>query len=69
METLQEAVKARGTSWGDIEFRDLQGNPGRFQLELKVFERDGEPCRRCRHAIMRGNLDGRVTYYCPQCQT
>jgi formamidopyrimidine-DNA glycosylase len=69
METLQEAVKARGTSWGEAEFKDLQGNPGRFQLELKVYEREGEPCRRCRHAIVRDGFDGRYTYYCPQCQT
>ncbi|MFN2488362.1 MAG: bifunctional DNA-formamidopyrimidine glycosylase/DNA-(apurinic or apyrimidinic site) lyase [Actinomycetota bacterium] len=69
METLQDAVKARGTTWGDSDFRDLQGNPGQFQLELKVYEREGEPCRRCRHAIVRGTFDGGITYFCPQCQT
>jgi len=69
METLQAAVKARGTSWGDSEFTDLQGNPGQFQLDLKVYERDGEPCRRCRHEIVMASVDGRVTYFCPQCQS
>jgi formamidopyrimidine-DNA glycosylase len=69
METLQEAVKARGTSWGEIEFTDLQGNPGQFQLDLKVYEREGEPCRRCRHAIVREVLNDRYTYFCPQCQS
>jgi formamidopyrimidine-DNA glycosylase len=69
METLQAAVKARGTSWGDIEFKDLQGNPGQFQLDLKVYERAGEPCRRCRHEIVRDSVDGRVTFFCPQCQS
>jgi formamidopyrimidine-DNA glycosylase len=68
VETLQEALKAGGTSWGDSEFADLQGNPGQFQLELKVYERDGEACRRCRHAIVKASFNGRNTYFCPQCQ-
>jgi formamidopyrimidine-DNA glycosylase len=69
-ETLQEAVKARGTSWGDPGFTDLQGNRGHYQLELKVYERAGEPCRRCRHAIAQRSYDGvGDTYFCPQCQS
>lgn len=69
METLQEAVKARGTSWGEEGWRDLQGGRGEFQTELKVFERDGRPCRRCRHEIEKADWDGAHTFYCPQCQT
>jgi formamidopyrimidine-DNA glycosylase len=69
MEILQEAVKARGTSWGEDSFRDLQGHAGAFQLELKVYERDGEPCRRCRQTIERLELGDTSTYFCPQCQT
>ncbi|MGH2746987.1 MAG: bifunctional DNA-formamidopyrimidine glycosylase/DNA-(apurinic or apyrimidinic site) lyase [Actinomycetota bacterium] len=68
METLQEAVKARGTSWGDDGFTDLSGTPGEYQLELKVYERDGEPCRRCRSEIVKEKFDGGFTYFCPQCQ-
>lgn len=69
VETLQDAVKQRGTTWGSENFHDLQGNPGQYQLELKVFERDGEPCRRCRHEIVKEEVNGRFTYYCPQCQS
>jgi formamidopyrimidine-DNA glycosylase len=69
METLQEAVKAGGTSRPRADFADLQGSPGRFQLELKVFEREGMACRRCRHAIVRESFNGRYTYFCPQCQS
>lgn len=69
IETLQEAVKARGTSWGEDAFRDLHGDPGAFQIEIKVFEREGEPCRRCRNTIERTEFaKGRFTYFCPQCQ-
>jgi formamidopyrimidine-DNA glycosylase len=69
METLQDAVKARGTSGGDDDFVDLQGQTGAFQLELKVFEREGEPCRRCRNTIERVEFDAVDTYFCPQCQS
>jgi formamidopyrimidine-DNA glycosylase len=69
METLQDALKARGTTWGDHEFKDLTGNPGQFQLELKVYEQEGEACRRCRNIIIRDQFEDRYTYLCPQCQT
>ena len=69
METLQDALKARGTTWGHQDFRDLSGNPGLFQLELKVYEREGEACRRCRNTIVREGFGDRFTYFCPQCQS
>jgi formamidopyrimidine-DNA glycosylase len=69
METVQDAVKMRGTSLGEDPFKDLQGNPGEFQLELKVFRREGEACRRCRNQIEKANHNGHVTYFCPQCQS
>ena len=69
MEIIQDAVKARGTSWGDVEFKDLQGDPGQYQLELKVYEREGEACRRCRNVIVKEPFAGGYTYFCPQCQS
>lgn len=70
IETLQDALKARGTTWGPAAFVDLQGTEGQYQMELKVYERDGEPCRRCRSTIVREEVKGRyTTYFCPQCQT
>ncbi len=69
MEILMDAVKARGTTWAGHDFRDLQGNPGQFQLELKVFEREGEACRRCRSHILRAGVNGGYTFFCPQCQS
>ena len=69
METLQDALKANGTTWGAQDFRDLQGNPGQYQLELKVYEREGEACRRCRTPIVKEKVEGAYTYFCPQCQS
>jgi formamidopyrimidine-DNA glycosylase len=69
METTQEAVKARGTTQGADGFQDLGGAEGMYQIELKVYERDGEPCRRCRNRIERAEFARGITYFCPQCQT
>jgi formamidopyrimidine-DNA glycosylase len=69
VEILQDAVKARGTTYGPDEYRDLHGDPGQYQLELKVYERDGDACRRCRNTVIKEKLGKSITYYCPQCQS
>lgn len=69
METLQDAVKAHGTTLDDRPFKDLSGNPGQYQIELKVFEREGESCRRCRSAIVKERCEAGYTYLCAQCQS
>jgi formamidopyrimidine-DNA glycosylase len=67
-EVLQEAVKMRGSSLADEQYRDLYGNVGQYQTEHKVYARDGEPCRRCRHIIEKVKWGGRSAYFCPGCQ-
>lgn len=69
METLQDAVRLRGTTWGDADFKDLHGDPGQYQLELKVYERVGDPCRRCRSPIIEEEFNGKPVYLCAQCQS
>jgi formamidopyrimidine-DNA glycosylase len=67
-EVLQEAIKMRGSSLADEQYRDLYGNVGTYQNEHKVYARDGQPCRRCRHIIERVKWGGRSAFYCPGCQ-
>ena len=68
-ETLQEAIKLRGTTLEDEAYLDLFGEPGAYQAELKVYGRRGLPCRRCRTPIESVTLGGRRSFYCPQCQS
>ncbi len=68
IETLQDAVKYRGSSLADEQYVDLFGKPGEYQLQHKVYAREGESCRRCRHPIVRERYGGRSTYYCGACQ-
>ena len=68
-ETLQEAIKARGTTLEDEAYVDLFGKPGEYASELKVYGREGLPCRRCRTPIQSVKISGRSAYFCPQCQS
>jgi formamidopyrimidine-DNA glycosylase len=68
VETLQDAVKYRGSSLADEQYVDLFGKKGEYQLHHKVYAREGEPCRRCRHVIVREKTGGRSTFYCAACQ-
>jgi formamidopyrimidine-DNA glycosylase len=68
VETLHEAVKHRGTTVDDFPFVDLYGKPGDYQDELKVYAREGEPCRRCRAPIAKARFSNRPLYYCEACQ-
>jgi formamidopyrimidine-DNA glycosylase len=68
-ETLQDAIRYRGTTLDDDAYVDLFGKPGEFQNELKVYGRLGLPCRRCRTPIQVVKVSGRNSFYCPQCQS
>ncbi len=68
VETLQEAIKHRGSSLADEQYRDLFGELGGYQGMLKVYDREGQTCRRCRSTIVRVKVNGRSTFLCPQCQ-
>jgi formamidopyrimidine-DNA glycosylase len=68
VETLQEAIKHRGSSLADEQYRDLFGEIGDAQSLHKVYDREGEACRRCRSTIVRVKANGRSSFLCPQCQ-
>ncbi|HEX9466910.1 MAG TPA: bifunctional DNA-formamidopyrimidine glycosylase/DNA-(apurinic or apyrimidinic site) lyase [Acidimicrobiia bacterium] len=68
METLQDAVKYRGSSLADEQYVDLFGQPGEYQHHHNVYAREGMACPRCRHEIVRERFGGRSTFYCSACQ-
>ena len=63
---LKKAIKNKGSSI-DL-YRDIQGNKGGMELCLKIYDKKGEPCCVCRTKILKINIAGRGTCYCPQCQ-
>ena len=68
VETLHEAVKHHGTSTDDQPFVDLYGKPGGYQDFLKVYAREGEPCRRCRAPVAKARFSNKPVYFCEACQ-
>jgi formamidopyrimidine-DNA glycosylase len=65
-EVLEDAIAAGGTTFRD--FQDSNGEPGYFVQKLFVYDRAGQPCRRCTAAIRRVVIGQRSSYYCPKCQ-
>ncbi len=63
---LGEAIEVGGTTLRDYVNPD--GTPGYFRQRLFVYERAGEPCRRCRSPVRHLVQGQRSTYYCPTCQ-
>jgi formamidopyrimidine-DNA glycosylase len=66
VEVLEHAIRLGGSSVSD--YVDAAGVRGFFQLEHCVYQRTGQPCRRCGSAIRRVVVAGRSTHYCPVCQ-
>jgi formamidopyrimidine-DNA glycosylase len=65
-EVLQEAITAGGSSISD--YVDADGEAGFFQLQHRVYGREGEPCLVCKTPIKRIVIGGRSSHYCPKCQ-
>jgi formamidopyrimidine-DNA glycosylase len=63
---LEQAIGNGGTTLRD--YRTVEGEAGRNQLELGCYGRAGEPCGRCGTELRRSVLEGRGTTHCPTCQ-
>ena len=68
VETLTDAIKHRGSTLVDEQYRDLFGEAGDYQGSHQAYDREGQPCRRCRNPIVRTKIGGRSTFYCEHCQ-
>jgi formamidopyrimidine-DNA glycosylase len=65
---LRAAIGSNGTTVRD--YRTGTGEPGSFQLELLVYGREAEPCRRCGTRLTGTHLiDGRISVFCHRCQS
>jgi formamidopyrimidine-DNA glycosylase len=65
-EVLKEAIALGGSSISD--YVDADGEEGFFQLQHRVYGREGEPCLVCKTPIKRIAIAGRSSHYCPKCQ-
>ncbi|MEK9533451.1 MAG: bifunctional DNA-formamidopyrimidine glycosylase/DNA-(apurinic or apyrimidinic site) lyase, partial [Halieaceae bacterium] len=63
---LGDAIEQGGTTLRDFVGGD--GSPGYFAQQLRVYGRQGQPCRVCKSALKEIRQGGRSTVYCPDCQ-
>lgn len=66
-EVIAEAIVAGGSSLRD--HRQTDGTLGYFQHSFAVYDREGEPCRRCGAPVQRIVQNGRSTFFCAACST
>lgn len=65
-QVLREAIAAGGSSISD--FVQVDGRPGYFAYDFRVYGRAGQACMRCNGSIRRIVQAGRSSFYCPACQ-
>lgn len=65
-DVLRESLAQRGTS--AHSYMDTTGSKGGFLAFLRVYGRDGEPCRVCGTTIVKSRVAQRGTHACPKCQ-
>ncbi|MDP9159025.1 MAG: bifunctional DNA-formamidopyrimidine glycosylase/DNA-(apurinic or apyrimidinic site) lyase [Acidobacteriota bacterium] len=63
---LKRAIKHKGSSISDYVGAD--GAEGFFQLQHRVYGREGKPCLTCKTPVKRVVITGRSSHYCPRCQ-
>lgn len=65
-QVLTAAIAAGGSSLRDYVASD--GELGYFQLQTRVYDREGLPCKSCAAPIRRIVQGQRASFYCPVCQ-
>ena len=63
---LGDAIEQGGTTLRDFVGGD--GSPGYFAQQLRVYGRQGQPCRACTSVLREIRQSGRSTVLCPKCQ-
>lgn len=63
---LREAIRQGGSTLRD--YRNAVGGTGFFQQRHRVYDREGQPCGKCKADIVRILAAGRSTHLCPVCQ-
>lgn len=63
---LEEAIRCGGTTISD--YVNSSGEKGYFQVRLKMYGRDGQPCPVCTTPVSKIMIGGRATFFCSKCQ-
>jgi formamidopyrimidine-DNA glycosylase len=69
LDILKTAIIYEGSTLADGTYRNSVNDPGSYQNEHRVYDKQGEQCPSCkRESIVRIVQAQRSTFYCPRCQ-
>ncbi len=68
VQEINLGIKDQGSSGADEAFILPDGSKGKHQRHFLVYQREGEPCSRCKTTIKRIKHHGRSSFFCPNCQ-
>jgi formamidopyrimidine-DNA glycosylase len=63
---LKLSIEKGGST--DKNYVNAEGQKGSYMNFARVFRREGQPCPRCGHTIIKTRVAGRGTHTCPHCQ-
>jgi len=63
---LRHAISCGGSTISD--FVNASQESGYFQMNFKVYGKNGHNCSTCSSTIKKLTIGGRTSYYCPKCQ-
>jgi formamidopyrimidine-DNA glycosylase len=70
LEVLQVAIDHEGSTLSDGAYRTALNDPGSYQNEHRVYDREGLACTCCEAGEIKRIVQAqRATFYCGRCQT
>lgn len=63
---LEHAITCGGSTISD--YLNASQQKGYFQMNFKVYGRDGQPCSSCSTTILKKDIAGRASFFCTTCQ-
>jgi len=63
---LRHAISCGGSTVSD--FVNANQGKGYFQMNFKVYSKNGHSCSTCSSTIKKITVGGRASFYCPKCQ-
>ena len=66
---LRDAILHEGSTLSDGTYRNALNLDGGYQNQHRVYDREGQPCKRCKVGTIRRIVQAqRSTFFCPVCQ-
>ena len=68
LQEIKKGIRDKGSSGADEAFILPDGSRGGHQRHFLVYQREGDPCLKCKTIIKRVKHNGRSSFFCPNCQ-